>query len=114
MELVLDYNKRYTYADYLTWWDDKRRELIHGFIKKMSPAPLSERARISFRLVKRFDAIIEKNKGNAKYFMRRSMFAFLKRAKRQMIRWIRWCSRIFALFAICQKLTGVAAAVHRI
>ena len=26
-------NKRYTYADYLTWMDDVRRELIDGFIK---------------------------------------------------------------------------------
>lgn len=39
MELSLDMNKRYTYADYLTWWDDKTRELIHGFIRMMSPAP---------------------------------------------------------------------------
>lgn len=28
--LQLDLNKRYTYADYLTWEDDKRRELIDG------------------------------------------------------------------------------------
>jgi Uma2 family endonuclease len=39
MELQLDLNKRYTYADYLTWFDDKRRELIDGLIKPMSPAP---------------------------------------------------------------------------
>ena len=34
--LVLDINKRYTYADYLTWMDDVRRELIDGFIKMMA------------------------------------------------------------------------------
>ena len=34
--LVLDLNKRYTYADYLTWMDDVRRELIDGFIKMMA------------------------------------------------------------------------------
>ncbi len=39
MELQLDLNKKYTYADYLTWLDDKRRELINGFIKMMTPAP---------------------------------------------------------------------------
>jgi Uma2 family endonuclease len=38
--LQLDLNKRYTFADYLTWMDDKRRELINGFIKLMTPAPL--------------------------------------------------------------------------
>ena len=34
--LVLDLNKRYSYADYLTWFDDVRRELIDGFIKMMA------------------------------------------------------------------------------
>ena len=34
--LVLDLNKRYSYADYLTWMDDVRRELIDGFIKMMA------------------------------------------------------------------------------
>jgi Uma2 family endonuclease len=31
MEILL--NKQYTYADYLTWLDDTRRELINGFVK---------------------------------------------------------------------------------
>jgi len=35
MELSLDLTKRYSYADYLTWLDDKRRELWGGFIKLM-------------------------------------------------------------------------------
>ena len=35
----IDLNKRYTYADYLTWLDDKRRELINGFVHLMPPAP---------------------------------------------------------------------------
>jgi len=34
--LVLDLNKRYTYADYLTWMDDVRRELIDGIVKMMA------------------------------------------------------------------------------
>ncbi len=35
----LDLNKQYTYADYMKWKFDERVELIHGWIKKMSPAP---------------------------------------------------------------------------
>ena len=34
-----DLNKKYTFADYLTWADNKRRELIDGFVKIMTPAP---------------------------------------------------------------------------
>ena len=34
--------KRYTYADYLTWDDDKRYELIDGVAYLMSPAPSPE------------------------------------------------------------------------
>ena len=37
--LNLDLTKRYSYADYLGWFDDIRRELHDGFIKLMSPAP---------------------------------------------------------------------------
>ena len=35
----LDFKKRYTYADYLTWQFDEMVELIKGKIYKMSPAP---------------------------------------------------------------------------
>jgi len=31
----LDLTKRYSYADYLTWIDDKRREILGGFVKLM-------------------------------------------------------------------------------
>lgn len=37
--LHLSLKKQYSYADYLTWLDDKRRELINGFVNLMSPAP---------------------------------------------------------------------------
>ncbi len=50
MELQLDAKKRYTYADYLTWVDDKRRELFDGFIKMMTPAPSRIHQEISIRL----------------------------------------------------------------
>ena len=45
--LQLDLNKRYTYADYLTWLDEKRRELINGFIHLMTPAPARKHQQIS-------------------------------------------------------------------
>jgi len=48
--LNLDLNKRYTYADYLTWMDDVRRELYDGFIKLMTPAPSSKHQEISVNL----------------------------------------------------------------
>jgi Uma2 family endonuclease len=48
--LNLDFNKRYTYADYLTWMDDVRRELFDGFIKLMTPAPSRKHQGISFNL----------------------------------------------------------------
>jgi Uma2 family endonuclease len=63
MELSLDLNKRYTYADYLTWWDDKRRELIDGFVHLMS-APMRLHARLSFKLSNRMNSMVEKRKGN--------------------------------------------------
>ena len=45
--LNLDFNKRYTYADYLTWMDDARRELFDGFIKLMTPSPSSKHQELS-------------------------------------------------------------------
>ncbi|MCF8232101.1 MAG: Uma2 family endonuclease [Bacteroidales bacterium] len=48
--LDLDINKRYTYADYLNWMDEKRRELINGFIKLMTPSPSRKHQEISFHL----------------------------------------------------------------
>ena len=68
MELSLDLNKRYTYADYLTWADGKTRELIHGFIKMMSPAPRVQHADISYNISWHLGAIIKKNKGKCKVY----------------------------------------------
>ncbi len=45
--LNLDVNKRYTYADCLSWQDDTRRELYNGFIRLMSPAPKHAHQKIS-------------------------------------------------------------------
>ena len=60
--LNLDESKRYTYADYLTWLDDKRRELINGFIHLMS-APVRVHAYISTELSTLFRLFIKKRKG---------------------------------------------------
>lgn len=46
----LDLNKRYTYADYLTWQFDELVELIKGRVFRMSPAPQSAHQTISFNL----------------------------------------------------------------
>jgi Uma2 family endonuclease len=65
MELVLDPNKRYTYADYLTWLDDKRRELVNGLIKMMS-APVEKHQRISGNLFLDLGNTIKKHKGKCR------------------------------------------------
>ncbi|GHT61379.1 hypothetical protein AGMMS50239_12190 [Bacteroidia bacterium] len=68
MELTLDMNRRYTYADYMTWWDDKRRELINGFIKMMSPAASMSHARISGRIYNSMYNYVNRRKGKCEVF----------------------------------------------
>jgi len=46
----LDFSKKYTYADYLTWQFNERVELIRGHIFKMSPAPNMYHQKISGNL----------------------------------------------------------------
>jgi Uma2 family endonuclease len=43
-------NNRYTYADYCTWDDDERWELINGEVYAMSPAPTTKHQGISVNL----------------------------------------------------------------
>ncbi|MDR1552410.1 MAG: Uma2 family endonuclease [Prevotellaceae bacterium] len=62
MELLLDPQKQYTYADYLTWLDDKRRELIDGIINMMS-APKIRHQIITGDLFGELRTIIKKHKG---------------------------------------------------
>jgi Uma2 family endonuclease len=68
MELVLDLKKRYSYADYLTWMDDKRRELIDGFIKMMSPAASLPHARLVGRIYNPIFYHIKRNHGLCEVF----------------------------------------------
>lgn len=49
--LNLDLSKHYSYADYLTWMDDSRRELYDGFIRDLTPSPLRIHQEISINIV---------------------------------------------------------------
>ena len=68
MELSLDISRRYTYADYLTWLDDIRRELINGFIRLMSPAPRLVHAEVSANITWHLGSVVRRNKGRCKVF----------------------------------------------
>jgi Uma2 family endonuclease len=68
MELVLDMNRRYSYADYLTWMDDKRRELIDGFIRMMSPSATSKHQKVCMNISAQLYQVIEKNSGECDVF----------------------------------------------
>jgi len=68
MELILDMQKRYSYADYLTWLDDKRRELFEGFIKMMSPAPTASHAKAVVTIAARLFNYIDRRKGQCEVF----------------------------------------------
>ena len=60
--LILDKNKRYTYADYLTWMDEKRRELFDGLVRLMSPAPTLSHQQVSGEIHYRFYNYLRKKK----------------------------------------------------
>jgi len=68
MELTLDLNRQYTYADYLTWADDKMRELLNGFIRLMSPAPTLKHATVSSRLGYYLLNFIDRKSGDCRVF----------------------------------------------
>ena len=57
---VLDTNKIYTYADYLTWQVRERLELIKGHIFKMSPAPMRYHQELSGALYREFSSYLKK------------------------------------------------------
>jgi Uma2 family endonuclease len=51
-------DRHYTYADYRTWPDDERWELIHGVAWNMSAAPATGHQRISALLLARIHAFL--------------------------------------------------------
>ena len=65
MELVLDMKKRYTYADYLSWMDEVRRELIEGFIKLIQ-APRDIHVEVCYNITGNLWSILKKNNGRCK------------------------------------------------
>ena len=68
MEYTLDLKQRYTYADYLTWIDDKMRELLNGFIRLMSPAPNLKHASVITKLGYSMVNHIERYDGGCQVF----------------------------------------------
>lgn len=51
--------KGYTYADYLSWDDGKRYEVIDGVAYDMSPAPSPEHQRMVLRIGRRMDEYLD-------------------------------------------------------
>jgi len=68
MELSLDLNRQYTYADYLTWADSKMRELLNGFVRLMSPAPTLKHAVVSRKMGTAIINFIDENNSNCQVF----------------------------------------------
>ena len=56
---------RYTYADYLTWSDDERWELIDGVAYNMTPAPSRKHQKISWELSQQIGAHLRGKKCQA-------------------------------------------------
>jgi Uma2 family endonuclease len=69
MELTLDLNKRYTYADYLTWLDDKRRELIDGFIHMVPPETFTTHQQVVGGVIGELYQTIKKHKLPCKVYL---------------------------------------------
>jgi len=65
--VVLDEAKRYSYADYLTWADNKRRELFDGIAKLMS-APNILHADIAAYIFSNIWPFVKKRKGKCRVF----------------------------------------------
>jgi len=51
-DALVDYNRLYTYSDYIKWDDDKRRELIDGVPYLMSmPVPVHQKISVNLTLI---------------------------------------------------------------
>ena len=59
---------RYTYADYLSWIDEQRREIINGVVYKLMSAPSQFHAAISSNLLAIFKWFVEKRKGECRVY----------------------------------------------
>ncbi len=54
MSIAIDFREKYTYADYLTWSDEERWELINGYPYSMSPAPGRRHQEVALNLARLF------------------------------------------------------------
>ncbi len=63
----LDPHQRYTYADYLTWTDNIRRELIDGFVYILS-APRRIHAAVTSNILLSFGWFAKRGKGKCKVY----------------------------------------------
>ncbi|NJN77536.1 MAG: Uma2 family endonuclease [Saprospiraceae bacterium] len=63
----LDFNKKYTYADYLTWQFQERVELLKGRIFKMA-APSRQHQEISLMLERHIDRFMLDNNSRCKLY----------------------------------------------
>ncbi len=64
----INITKPYTFADYLTWIDDKRRELINGIIYEMTPAPSVKHQRLAGKLFNIVTNFLTRNKKKCEIF----------------------------------------------
>jgi len=52
------FEKRFTYAEYLTWHDNQRWELIDGVPYNMTPAPRTKHQSVLIKLASRFETFL--------------------------------------------------------
>lgn len=57
----LDFNKRYTYSDYLSWQLKERVELIRGYLHRMAAAPARDHQEISGKIFRAFSIFLDHN-----------------------------------------------------
>ena len=62
-------SQRYSYADYLSWLDDRVREIINGVVRLMPYAATTTHARISLNIAYEFETHIRKRKGKCQVFV---------------------------------------------
>jgi Uma2 family endonuclease len=67
MEVAIDLSKRYSYADYLGWLDDVRREIIDGFVHVMA-APRWEHQDASMSIGTSLKSIIRRHRGDCRVY----------------------------------------------
>lgn len=63
----LDFNKQYTYKDYLSWQLKERVELIKGYIFRIAAAPIRDHQKISGKIFRAFSTFLD-NKNCEVYY----------------------------------------------